>query len=70
VTRTTPPRLGSVLRALAAVLAGNALYFAVLLPRLPDALRHRPFALDPGLALDLVICACVWTLLAAAARRR
>jgi hypothetical protein len=44
------------LRALAAVAAGNALYFLVVAPALPMPLRHRPFALDAGLGLDFLIC--------------
>ncbi len=41
---------------LGAVLVGDLLYFYGLLPRLPEAWRHQPFALDPGLALDLLLC--------------
>jgi hypothetical protein len=48
------------LRALAAVVAGNALYFLVAAPRLPELWRHRPFALDPGLGLDFVICLALY----------
>lgn len=45
-------RLG---RMLAAILIGNAAYFT-LLPHLPAAARHRPFAFDWGLLLDFVFC--------------
>jgi hypothetical protein len=48
--------LPRVLRALAAVVAGNAVYFCLLAPRLPVAWRHRPFAFDLGLVLDFAIC--------------
>lgn len=51
------PRL---LRALAAVLAGNALYFLLLVPRLPEWVRHRPFVADPGLLLDFAICLVIY----------
>jgi hypothetical protein len=49
-----------LLRALAAVLAGNALYFLLLAPCLPAWARHRPFALDPGLLLDFAICLAIY----------
>jgi hypothetical protein len=49
-----------LLRALAAVLSGNALYFLLLAPRLPEWWRHRPFELDPGLLLDFVICLAIY----------
>jgi hypothetical protein len=52
--------LGRLLRALAAVLAGNALYFLLLWSRLPGWARHTPFALDAGLILDLVICSALY----------
>ena len=51
------PRL---LHALVAVVAGNAIYFVLLLGRLPAWLRHRPFTLDAGLALDFVICVAIF----------
>ena len=53
-----------LLRALGAVLLGNALYFVVLMPRLPGTLRHRPFALDAGLLLDFALCAAIYGALA------
>jgi hypothetical protein len=52
--------LGRLLRALAAVLAGNALYFLLLGPRLPGWARHKPFALDAGLIFDFVICVALY----------
>jgi hypothetical protein len=54
---------GQLLRALVAVLAGNAVYFALLLRRLPTWLRHRPFTLDAGLALDFLICVAIFIVL-------
>jgi hypothetical protein len=60
------PRL---LRALASVLAGNALYFLLLAPRLPRWAQHRPFALDPGLLLDFAICLAIYVVLGYLARR-
>lgn len=47
---------GTLLEALAAVLAGNGVYFLLLLPRLPAPWRHQPFAADRGLALDFLLC--------------
>ena len=41
--------------ALAGVLLGNVVYFAVA-PHLPDSLQHRPFQLDAGLAVDFTFC--------------
>lgn len=48
---------------LAAVLSGNLLYFAVLMPVLPAWLRHRPYHLDAGLVLDFVLCVAILALL-------
>jgi len=53
----TPRRL---LEYLAAILAGNAVYFLVLSPILPEALRHRPFREDWGLLVDFLVCAAVY----------
>jgi len=50
------PRLTALGDALGAILAGNLLYFFWLSPRLPEAWRHQPFALDPGLGLDFLLC--------------
>jgi hypothetical protein len=48
--------------ALAAVLVGNAVYFAFS-PRLPEHLQHKPFQIDIGLAVDFLICAAAYLLL-------
>jgi len=48
------------LRSFAAVVAGNALYFAVLLPYLPPWLRHRRMGIDAGLLLDFIICVVLY----------
>ncbi len=58
-----------VLKALVAVVAGNAVYFLVLMPRLPETLRHRPYALDAGLALDFAVCLVLYALLTPLGRR-
>ena len=41
--------------ALAAVLLGNVVYFAAV-PFLPQGLRHEPFQVDAGLAVDFAFC--------------
>lgn len=51
-----------LLDLLGAVLTGNLLYFLLLSPRLPEFWRHRAFALDPGLALDFLVCLGVYGL--------
>jgi len=58
------------LRALAAVLAGNALYFLLLTPELPAWARHQPFTLDAGLLVDFLVCLAVYLGLGALGRRR
>jgi hypothetical protein len=45
---------------LVAVLAGNAIYFAVLFPGLPASLRHEPLRIDAGLLLDFLCCVLVY----------
>ncbi len=45
---------------LIAILAGNAIYFAVLHPNLPAALRHEPSRIDAGLLIDFVCCVLVY----------
>lgn len=59
MTRKT---VNALVDALGAVLAGNALYFLLLWPRLPEPWRHQTFALDRGLGLDFVLCLGVYTL--------
>jgi hypothetical protein len=41
--------------ALVAVLVGNAAYF-LLMPHLPQQLRHVPFRTDVGLVVDAAFC--------------
>jgi hypothetical protein len=47
------------LDALAAVLAGNAIYF-LLMPHLPALARHALFKQDWGLLVDFAICAAIF----------
>lgn len=56
-------------KTLLAVLGGNLLYFAVLLPYLPPAARHHPGQLDLGLVVDFWVCLAFYGLLAFTFRR-
>jgi hypothetical protein len=49
------------LDALAAVLAGNAIYY-LLMPHLPSVARHGLFREDWGLLIDFAICTVVFVL--------
>lgn len=64
----TGGRRRAFVEALAAVLAGNAVYFLLLAPVLPPGWRHQPLALDRGLALDFLLCLALYA--AARALRR
>ncbi len=44
------------LKSLVAVLAGNAVYFLIVDPRLPAHARHRLFQFDLGVVMDAWIC--------------
>ncbi len=52
--------LRNFLKSLAAVLLGNAIYFALLLPHLPEQSRHGVFQIDFGLLIDFWICLILW----------
>ncbi len=49
-------------RSLIAVLIGNAIYFLLVAPHLPERARHHYFALDLGLVVDFWICLVVYGL--------
>ncbi|MGA6987392.1 MAG: hypothetical protein WBZ01_15165 [Terriglobales bacterium] len=53
------PTVKNFLDALAAVLAGNAIYY-LLMPHLPAVARHRHFREDWGLLADFVICTVIF----------
>jgi hypothetical protein len=55
------------LDALLAVLAGNAIYY-LLMPHLPQAVRHRLFQEDWGLLLDFAICTVIFIVVKYASR--
>ncbi len=48
------------LDALVAVLAGNAIYYYLLMPHLPDVARHSLFKEDWGLLVDFAICTMIF----------
>ncbi|MGA9641514.1 MAG: hypothetical protein WBQ72_08980 [Terriglobales bacterium] len=60
--------LRNFLDALAAVLAGNAIYY-LLMPHLPQSMRHSLFAEDWGLLVDFVICTVLFVVIKLAFRR-
>lgn len=47
----------NLIEAVIAVLAGNAIYFLVLWPHLPDRARHAVYRIDLGLLVDFWLCA-------------
>jgi hypothetical protein len=52
-------RLKKYGRMLAAILAGNAIYFTIY-SYLPRYLQHNLFQLDGGLLFDFLICLLIW----------
>ena len=48
--------LRRLIKQFVAILAGNLLYFFVLMPHLPPAGRHIPYRIDLGLLVDLWVC--------------
>jgi len=57
------------IHALAAVLAGNAIYF-LLMRYLPLAARHERSRIDLGMVVDFLICLVVLGMIKALAGRR
>jgi hypothetical protein len=57
------------IHALAAVLAGNAVYF-LLARYLPLAARHDPFRVDLGMVVDFSICLAAFGIIKTIAGRR
>ncbi len=59
--------LSNFQRSLAAVLLGNLIYFALLMPILPAVARHgislQTPRIDLGLVIDFVICAILYVVL-------
>ncbi len=53
---------------LVAVLVGNAIYFLVLFPALPESLRHQPLQMDAGLLLAFLCCVAIYGVIRMASR--
>ncbi len=47
----------NLVEAVIAVIVGNAIYFLVLWPYLPESGRHQVYRLDLGLLVDFWVCA-------------
>ena len=58
-TPTKGRTVKNFLEALAAVLAGNAIYY-LLMPHLPAVARHRLFQEDWGLLVDFAVCTAIF----------
>ncbi len=52
-----------LIKQLIAIVAGNLLYFFVLMPHLPPAGRHRPDRIDLGLLVDFWVCVVLYGLI-------
>jgi hypothetical protein len=67
VSKQVGMTLSNFQRSLAAVLLGNLIYFALLMPVLPPVARHaislRTPRIDLGLVIDFVICAGLYVLM-------
>ncbi len=61
--------VSSLLKSLAAVLLGNAIYFLLVMPHVPPSGRHQPFRLDLGLLLDAWLCLFCWGAIEMLSRR-
>ena len=53
---------------LVAVLVGNAIYFLVLFPVLPEGLQHQPLRADAGLLLAFLCCVAIYGVIRMASR--
>jgi hypothetical protein len=58
------------LKSLVAVVAGNAIYFLVLMPLLPPAGRHGIARIDLGLVIDFWVCVAVFGVIELVLRRK
>jgi hypothetical protein len=61
--------LMDLLQALAAIVLGNLVYFA-LLPHLPPVARHHPTHIDLGMAIDFWFCLVIYGVIRTARRWR
>ena len=62
--------LAKFVKALIAVLVGNAIYFLLLMPLLPPAGRHGIARIDLGLVIDFWVCVAVFGLIELVLRRK
>ena len=68
VCAVSKPAVSNFLHALAAVLAGNAVYF-LLMPHLPPGARHVTFRIDLGLVVDFWFCLVIFGAIKTVTRR-
>lgn len=61
--------LVNLVQTLVAIVAGNVVYF-LLLPSLPQVVRHRPFRIDLGMVVDFWFCLVAYGLIRTARRWR
>jgi hypothetical protein len=61
--------LVNLAQTLVAIVVGNVVYF-LLLPSLPQAVRHRPFQIDLGMVVDFWFCLVAYGLIRTARRWR
>jgi len=59
-----------IFKSLIAVVVGNAIYFLVIMPRLPVAGRHGIARIDLGLVIDFWVCLVVYGLIEVVLRRK
>jgi ABC-type uncharacterized transport system permease subunit len=62
--------LSNFLKSLVAVVAGNAIYFLIIMPLLPPIGRHGIDRLDLGLVIDFWVCVVVYGVIELAVRRK
>jgi hypothetical protein len=62
--------LSNLLKALIAVVAGNAIYFLLIMPLLPPAGRHGIARVDLGLVIDFWVCLVVFGVVELVVRKR
>ncbi len=62
--------LANFWKSLVAVVAGNAIYFLVIMPLLPARGRHGIARLDLGLLIDFWVCLVVFGVIELGLRRK
>ena len=64
------PILRRLLKQFVAVVAGNLIYFFVMMPHLPPLGRHVPYRIDLGLLVDLWVCLALYGIVEFVDRKR